>query len=353
VQIKPKPVEFGANNDTAPAAQAVKESQPPDPAPAPAPRNDVALQVHIRTQQQPPAITLPALPPAAHEEPAHAAKTAPGVSKPVPVTSTRAAAAVPAPVERTESAPARRPATQTKIQQTTAVEPETDDENAATDAAPVRAPAPVQGIRATASNVPETTSNVPETISNAPETRAPEAMHAHTELPYVPESAAPAQAVPIAAAVPANAEINVAPPQLTTSPRLPQIPQASHAALQEPVPPPAAATQPVRSLALEFTPDGAGDVRLRLSERAGEVHISLHSSDSSLAGRLHEGVHDLVGSLSKAGYDAEAWTPSQGRQNNQRDPETPTPRKTRSDGSSASGADDFDNILQQPIQEVS
>jgi hypothetical protein len=88
-----------------------------------------------------------------------------------------------------------------------------------------------------------------------------------------------------------------------------------------------------------------------MSERAGEVHISLHSSDSALASRLHDGVHDLVGSLSKAGYDAEAWTPSQGRQNNQREPDTS--RKTRRDGSSGSGAEDFDGMLQQPIQEVS
>jgi hypothetical protein len=160
----------------------------------------------------------------------------------------------------------------------------------------------------------------------------------------------PASAIP--APAPANNEILTPQPQLTVPAASPQIPSASaelqEVPLQEPKP-----AAPLKSLALEFTPDGAGDVRLRLSERAGEVHISLHSSDSALAGRLHEGVHDLVGSLTKAGYDAEAWTPNQGRQNNQRHPDVP--RKTRSDGSTASGAEDFDNMLQQPIsiEEVS
>jgi len=104
---------------------------------------------------------------------------------------------------------------------------------------------------------------------------------------------------------------------------------------------------PLRSLALEFSPDGAGDIKVRLSERAGDVHISLHGTDPSLAGRVREGVGDLVGSLSKAGYDAEAWTPGQGRQNrrqpDQRQPGTDT---------SGTDAEQFSGIL-QPIQEIS
>ena len=45
----------------------------------------------------------------------------------------------------------------------------------------------------------------------------------------------------------------------------------------------------MRSVSLEFTPDGTHDVRVRLAERAGDVHISLHSTDASLAGRVREG----------------------------------------------------------------
>jgi hypothetical protein len=110
------------------------------------------------------------------------------------------------------------------------------------------------------------------------------------------------------------------------------------------------ATQPLRTVSLEFAADGAGDVRLRLSERAGEVHISLHSSDPSLSGRLHEGIHDLVGSLSTAGYDAEAWTPGQGRQNQRQPDDSP---KRRRNGDSGDGAEHFGGMLQQPVQEIS
>jgi hypothetical protein len=135
------------------------------------------------------------------------------------------------------------------------------------------------------------------------------------------------------------------------------LPPTRAAAPEEPLKP-EPATQPLKSLALEFTPDGAGDVRLRVSERAGEVHISLHSTDSSITGKLHEGVHDLVGSLSKAGYDAEAWTPkhswnsadanSGGQRQQQEERRQQQPKSSNPDD------EDFGGIYEQiPIQEVS
>jgi hypothetical protein len=109
--------------------------------------------------------------------------------------------------------------------------------------------------------------------------------------------------------------------------------------------------QPLRSLALEFSPDGAGDVKVRLSERAGDVHISLHGTDPSLAGRVREGVGDLVGSLSKAGYDTEAWAPGEGRQNQRQQPDQRQP--ARDSSSREAGPEEFSGIFQQPIQEIS
>jgi hypothetical protein len=107
----------------------------------------------------------------------------------------------------------------------------------------------------------------------------------------------------------------------------------------------------LRSLAIEFSPDGAGDIKVRLSERAGDVHISLHGTDPSLAGRVREGVGDLVGSLSKAGYDAEAWTPGQGRQNQRQQPDQRQP--ARDSSFRGPDAEEFSGIFQQPIQEIS
>lgn len=129
-------------------------------------------------------------------------------------------------------------------------------------------------------------------------------------------------------------------------------PVAGAATVTEPPLEPAKAQQPLRSMALEFSPDGASDIKVRLSERGGDVHISLHGTDPSLAGRVREGVGDLVGSLSKAGYDAEAWTPSEGRHNQGRQPEQ---RQSARGTFSSSGADaeEFSGLLQLPVQEVS
>jgi hypothetical protein len=114
--------------------------------------------------------------------------------------------------------------------------------------------------------------------------------------------------------------------------------------LEEPSVEPDKQPQPLRSLSIEFTPDGAQEVRLRMSERAGDVHISLHSSDPSLSGRLSEGVHELVGSLANAGYEAEAWTQNQGRQNQRQNED---PRKSRRNQATGSEAEDFSGVMRQ------
>jgi hypothetical protein len=155
------------------------------------------------------------------------------------------------------------------------------------------------------------------------------------------------------------AETPVVPVAATASgPVAPAAPPVRHTSQEPPAPRSAAAEEPIvkepekqalKSVSLEFSPDGAGDVRLRVSERAGEVHISLHTSDPSLSGRIHEGVHDLVGTLTHAGYDAEAWTPGQGggkqQQEQQRRQPTPSPE---------AGDDEFGGIYEPlSIQEIS
>jgi hypothetical protein len=142
----------------------------------------------------------------------------------------------------------------------------------------------------------------------------------------------------------------VPPTPVYTGETKPQPQPASAPPPEEPVADQAKTQPPIRSLALEFTPDGAGDVKVRLSERAGDVHISLHGTDPSLAGRVREGVSDLVGSLAKAGYDAEAWTPGEGREGQrQQSDQRPSLRKPAADANAA----EFNGILQQPIQEIS
>ncbi len=118
---------------------------------------------------------------------------------------------------------------------------------------------------------------------------------------------------------------------------------------QESLVDPAKTQQPLRSLSLEFTPDGARDIKVRLSEHGGDVHISLHGTDPSLAGRVSEGVSDLVGSLSKAGYDAQAWTPGQGHQDQRQQSEQ---RKAPRNNSGGASAEEFSGIFEPAIQEI-
>jgi hypothetical protein len=108
--------------------------------------------------------------------------------------------------------------------------------------------------------------------------------------------------------------------------------------------------QPLRSLSVEFAPDGAQDVRVRLAERAGDIHISLHSNDPALSGRLSDGVHELVGTLANAGYDAQGWGHSQSRQSHSEQNQAPPddPRRNRRGNSADPGTEDFDAIMQQP-----
>jgi hypothetical protein len=110
------------------------------------------------------------------------------------------------------------------------------------------------------------------------------------------------------------------------------------------------ATRSLSSVSLEFTPDGARDVRVRLAERAGEVHVSVHSSDPSLTKNLREGVTDLAGALAYAGYNAETWTSGRQRQNPKQ-----YARDVYRSRCNVSGADAelFGGILQQPTQEIS
>jgi hypothetical protein len=114
-------------------------------------------------------------------------------------------------------------------------------------------------------------------------------------------------------------------------------------------------TQPVRSVALEFTPDGARDVRVRFSERAGEVHVSLHSTDPSITKGLRDGVTDLASILANAGYDARTWASGGQPQDNPQARQEQAPRRRSANSNAA--AESFDGVLQhdalQLNQEIS
>jgi hypothetical protein len=52
------------------------------------------------------------------------------------------------------------------------------------------------------------------------------------------------------------------------------------------------------------------NVQVRLSERGGELQVTVRTPDSTLSHGLREGLSDLVGRLERGGYRAETWQPA-------------------------------------------
>jgi hypothetical protein len=96
--------------------------------------------------------------------------------------------------------------------------------------------------------------------------------------------------------------------------------------------------RPVRALAIEFRPDGVHDIRVRLAEHGGEVHVSVHSADPVVTQDLRDGVTSLALTLTQAGYDARAWTPDQGQRQQQPREERAAKREKRAADTKFDGA---------------
>jgi hypothetical protein len=161
-------------------------------------------------------------------------------------------------------------------------------------------------------------------------------------------SSAPVSGAP--AAVPANTPGQT--PQHALPPKADAAPTSAPSHAQELAEDGKTQPQQLRSVSLEFTPDGAQDVRVRLQERGGDVHISLHSTDPALSGRLRDGVEDLAGALSNAGYNADAWASGGGRQQQQqREAEQQRQPQRRNDQNAA--GNEFSGMMQQTNQETS
>jgi hypothetical protein len=220
------------------------------------------------------------------------------------------------------------------------------EQTAAPVAVPTTKPAPTDQ---------QTDTELPLTVMSGTQPRpAEQIVHAFASAPG-PAAIEPAPAQPASASTVAIPLTPVNPPPAINSnansvPAPPPQASATHLA-DEPVSRQQEQhAQPLRSISLEFAPDGAQDVRVRLAERSGDVHISLHSTDAALSGRLSDGVHELVGTLANAGYDAQAWSHGQGRQNHSEQNQAPPddPRRNRRGNSADPGAEEFDAIMQQP-----
>jgi len=83
------------------------------------------------------------------------------------------------------------------------------------------------------------------------------------------------------------------------------------------------ASETIRDISLKLTNQDQSSVQVRLTERAGELHVSVRTPDAGLTRNLREGLSELVGRLEQSGYRAETWRPAdngstaqdQGREN--------------------------------------
>lgn len=96
----------------------------------------------------------------------------------------------------------------------------------------------------------------------------------------------------------------------------------------------------VNDVSLRLTGKDQSPVQVRLTERGGELHVSVRTQDAGLTHGLRDGLSDLVGRLEHSGYRAETWQPANNRQGSGNDPGRDGDARGNSgqNGSSGSGA---------------
>jgi hypothetical protein len=90
------------------------------------------------------------------------------------------------------------------------------------------------------------------------------------------------------------------------------------------------ASQPARSVALRIPNAEGGTASVVLTERAGQVQVTVRASDPALTQSLRSDLGSLAGSLEQHGFDVRVWNPSGASAD----------REARSDSSQLSGQDD-------------
>ncbi|MCU1272941.1 MAG: hypothetical protein JWO48_372 [Bryobacterales bacterium] len=86
----------------------------------------------------------------------------------------------------------------------------------------------------------------------------------------------------------------------------------------------------VRDISLKLTSKDQAPVQVRLSERAGELHVSVRTPDAGLTRGLRDGLSDLVGHLEHNGYRTESWQPNGNRSSSPHDQAQDSPSHNNS-----------------------
>ena len=99
--------------------------------------------------------------------------------------------------------------------------------------------------------------------------------------------------------------------------------------------PEAASTSPLRDMKFEVT-GGESRVEVRLSERGGEVKMTVRTPDANLASTLRENLPALSNRLAESGFKSEAWHPAASSTNEWRHTAQPSAGGASQDANSQS-----------------
>ncbi len=121
--------------------------------------------------------------------------------------------------------------------------------------------------------------------------------------------------------------------------RAPQFLEAKNESTERP-------SESVRDISLKLTSQDQSSVQVRLSERAGELHVSVRTPDAGLTRGLREGLTDLVGRLEHSGYRTETWQPADHASTGQ-DQRRDSPSQRNSSQQQSSGGSGSDDRRQQ------
>jgi hypothetical protein len=236
------------------------------------------------------------------------------------------------------------------------VEPDAGDTRLpAAPAAPAKPVNPVSALQSTDSEVPVTTDFRTQAVVSAGSPR----QRSGNDSDHERSTKNQAEAIPVATSpIPRSDATEQVVRVSEPSQKLPdpQFHRSHEAAPAASVPrqipePETQAKGALRAVSIDFTPDGSGDVRLKLAERSGEVHVSLHSNDASMTHQLREGIHDLASALASAGYDAETFSSGQGREQGRQQQREQNEQQSRHN-SQRNDSPAFEGLLNQTGQEI-
>lgn len=189
-------------------------------------------------------------------------------------------------------------------------EPEPHKSTSATPVA--QAPDAVRETGAPGKDVPEDSRNSSHDIPRKQnEASASRSVSVHPEAAQ--DSVKPEMSSVAAKAQTASQGPAIAATEMTTATTKPETPTPEVPAEQpsaEPAPAATPANSPAaREIKLELT-GGDQKVEVRLTERSGEVHLSVRTPDTKLAGALREDLPNLSAKLEQAGFRSEPWRPA-------------------------------------------